>query len=198
MNASETLRCFLRNSPSRAQARAGVVFAKHAAITVFACLLVQAAPAEDVEAVRILSDNALSIDGERKVLAGAVVPTSVRQCGSGDEAWPCGASATLRLYAMLKALPIRCDSNETDSEEQFVTCGNAEHGDISRQLVMEGWAVAPDANDAYMREEAYARDSGAGIWRGGFAPPAHWRAYPTGQINPIDDLLCSECSARRQ
>ena len=43
-------------------------------------------------------------------------------------------------------------------------------------MVRQGWALAyRKYSTAYVTDEEAARANGAGIWRGDFVPPWHWR-----------------------
>ena len=146
---------------------------------------------------KLLRNNVIEHNGHQFVLYGAVVPTSTMKCFKDDRAWPCGASATLRLHEFLRQNALICDVLESDQTTQFARCRLADL-DIARQLVREGWALAAAGVDEYRAAEQSAIDSNAGIWKDNFIPPEDWRNYPSLQNDPVEDLLCSVCATRRQ
>ena len=149
------------------------------------------------DTVRVLRDNAIEVRGEKLVLYGIAVPNATAKCLEGEAQWPCGATATLRLYDLLKVSPLSCEKLEDSSEAPLARCRNSQF-DIAKQLVLEGWALAVDENEDFVDGERQAKLGKVGIWRDDYSPPPEWRQYPQSQFNPILDLLCSSCAVRKQ
>ena len=153
--------------------------------------------AQSSDTVRVLRDNAIEVKGEKLVLYGIAVPKATAKCLEGEAQWPCGATATLRLYDLLKDSRLSCEKLADSSETPLARCRNLQT-DIAEQLVLEGWALAIGNNEDFVGEERQARLGKVGIWRDDYSPPAEWRQYPQSQFNPILDLLCSSCAIRKQ
>ncbi len=149
------------------------------------------------DAVRVLRDNAIEVRGEKLVLYGIAVPNATAKCLEDEAQWPCGATATLRLYNLLKDSPLSCERLENSSEAPLARCRNSQF-DIAEQLVLEGWALAVGDNEDFVDGERQAKLSKLGIWRDDYSPPPEWRQYPQSKFNPILDLLCSSCAVRKQ
>ena len=153
--------------------------------------------AHSSDTVRVLRDNAIEVRGEKLVLYGIAVPKATAKCLEGEAQWPCGATATLRLYDLLKDFRLSCEKLKDSSETPLARCRNSQF-DIAKQLVLEGWALAVGDSVDYVDEERQAKLGKMGIWRDDYSPPPEWRQYPQSQINPILDLLCSSCAVRKQ
>ena len=153
--------------------------------------------AQSSDTVRVLRDNAIEIKGEKLVLYGIAVPNATAKCLEGEAQWPCGATATLRLYNLLKDSPLSCERLENSSKAPLARCRNSQF-DIAEQLVLEGWALAVGDNEDFVDGERQAKLGKVGIWRDNYSPPLEWRQYPQSQFNPILDLLCSSCAVRKQ
>ncbi len=149
------------------------------------------------EEVRIVRDNAIEVDGKTVILNGVAIPVPTAKCLQGDAMWPCGAAATLRLNEILKNSSIECEFVETSQESPLARCRGSD-GDIAEQLVVEGWAISVLSSSEYRDHEQNAKSKGIGIWQEGYSPPDSWRQYPELLKNPILDLLCSSCAARKQ
>ncbi len=149
------------------------------------------------DTVRVLRDNAIEVRGEKLVLYGIAVPKATAKCLEGETQWPCGATATLRLYDLLKDSRLSCEKLKDFSETPLARCRNSQF-DIANQLVLEGWALAVGDNEEFVDGERQAKLGKVGIWRDDYSPPPEWRQYPQSQFNPILDLLCSSCAVRKQ
>lgn len=153
--------------------------------------------ADNLTQIRVLKNNALEVNGEEIILFGIAVPTATEKCRLAASQWPCGASATLRLSTIFNSAPFTCIRLEDEQSTPLARCSNEEF-DIAEQLVLEGWAVTVADNMVYARQEKDAKDRQVGIWRDGYSPPQRWRSYPNLEIDPIKDLQCSVCAARKE
>lgn len=153
--------------------------------------------ADNLTQIRVLKNNALEVNGEEIILFGIAVPIATEKCRLAENQWPCGASATLRLSKIFNSAPFTCIRLEETPSTPLVRCSNSEF-DIAEQLVLEGWAVTVADNLEYEQQEKNAKAQQVGIWRDGYSPPQRWRSYPNLEIDPIEDLQCSVCAARKQ
>ncbi|MDE0310110.1 MAG: hypothetical protein OXI60_09810 [Acidiferrobacterales bacterium] len=153
--------------------------------------------ADDAPAVRVLTDNAIEVNGERIILSGIAIPTATVMCEAEEKQWPCGASATLRLSSILKSALLSCVRLEESAALPLARCANSQF-DIAGQLVMEGWAITVADDSEYATQERYAEQRQLGLWRDGYSPPQHWRRYPDSEFDFVKDLQCSICAVRRQ
>ena len=152
---------------------------------------------EPVDSARVLKNNALKLNNERFILYGAVIPTSTSKCSEGESLWPCGARATLTLHSLLQDELLNCESIDNSSKLPLVRC-YVGASDIAQLLINDGLAIVPKVHSEYRLSEISAKSRQVGIWRGGFSPPQEWRDYPTLSIDPIAELMCSECAVRKQ
>jgi endonuclease YncB( thermonuclease family) len=99
-----------------------------------------------------------------------------------DEAgqdWPCGKEARTALAALVTGHSITCEERARDKYGRAVaTCRDEQGRDLSRTMVERGLAVSFGgfAEGPYADEEADAKASKRGLWRGSFEMPSSWRA----------------------
>jgi endonuclease YncB( thermonuclease family) len=101
-------------------------------------------------------------DGASVRLAGVTVTAVGAQCGSGQDAWPCGRSARAALQRLVRRRSVECRSAGNASPAQRVAQCSIRGTDIGRWLVAQGWAAADGAD--YADAEKAAREGRLGIW----------------------------------
>jgi len=86
--------------------------------------------------------------------------------------------ALAALDALTAGVNVRCKAVERDRHGRIVAKVFAPNGvDISRRLVMTGWALAYRRYSTdYIGAEDEARKAKRGMWRGSFVKPWVWRA----------------------
>ncbi len=130
---------------------------------------------------------ARAIDGDTIVIGrthirlyGIDAPELGQPCmREGGAAWPCGDVAGETLDRLLADQPLVCEPNRqhpTDAYNRTIALCVTDRGDdVGRWMVTNGWAVAyVRYSDAYVVQEAEARDRRLGIWSGSFEQPWLW------------------------
>lgn len=153
-------------------------------------------PATIVPLVHVIDGDSLVVrrDTEQVTirLTGFDAVEYRQDCGSGDGSrWPCGHEARSALESIASGGPLRCELTAKDIYGRTLAACRTQPSpdgvDLGAEMVRQGWAVATD--DAYLVEEGDAQAGRRGIWQGGFARPADWRAVhqrPAGALAPPD------------
>lgn len=139
-------------------------------------------PAASVPLVRVIDGDSLAVRNDAMPLTirlSGIDAVEYRQsCVRGGADWPCGREARSALERLAKRGPLLCTLSARDHYGRTVaTCRTAagpDGIDLGGEMVRLGWAVA--IGDSYFAEESAARAARRGIWQGGFATPADWRA----------------------
>lgn len=131
-----------------------------------------------------LSGQGRALDGSNLVVGGMPVhlhgmeaPSLHQMCrtSKGTE-WPCGRKAFQRLSQLVNQQQVTCTVTMEAPPGVAARCSTPGAGDISRLMVMEGWAAVPALVAAdYRREETVAVAEGRGIWSGSLVLPWDWR-----------------------
>ena len=149
------------------------------------CAIVMAAAAPDLLAqttetfgpAHVLDGDTIDIRGQRIRLHGIDAPEADQTClDANRHRYPCGATATRVLTAIISSNPVRCVTRHTDRYSRSIAQCFVDGTDIGATLVRTGMAVAyRQYSRSYVNEEARARDARAGIWSGTFDLPWNWR-----------------------
>ena len=131
----------------------------------------------------VIDGDTLDFAGQRVNLSGIDGPELEQTCGAGAGLWSCGLEARWALLNRVGRHWVTCVSEgesagAPEAGNRVAVCYLAGVGqkDVAAWLVAQGWALAqPEPASAYQAEEAAARKSGKGLWRGGFTAPWDWR-----------------------
>lgn len=121
---------------------------------------------------RAVDGDSLMIDGRSLRLTGLDAPELAQTCLSGGQTYPCGRQARTTLAALLARGQLDCRLSGQDRFDRHLAQCFVGGVDVAADMVRLGWAVA---DGDYAAEEAQARESRVGIWRGSFQQPADWR-----------------------
>lgn len=125
---------------------------------------------------RVIDGDSLEIGGTRIRLFGIDAPERVQSCREGGELWICGGLARVRLEERISGRAVVCEEKDRDRYGRIVAVCRAGGEDLNAWMVSGGWAMAYRRySEAYVDEEARAKSSRQGIWRGDFVPPWDWR-----------------------
>lgn len=119
-----------------------------------------------VGAARLIDADTLDIDGTRIRLHGIDAPEADQRCmGRNGARVDAGAQAREALSRLIAGREVACTATDTDRYGRTVaTCSVAET-DLNATLVREGWAFAYRRySEAYVADEAQARNASAGLW----------------------------------
>jgi endonuclease YncB( thermonuclease family) len=127
----------------------------------------------------VIDADTIEIHGTRIRLYGIDAPEGRQECTRPDGAkWRCGQQGSLALANLIGRASIRCEARDHDQYGRTVAVCFKGAEDINRWLVRSGWAVAyRQYSNAYVADEATARNARANIWSGAFEMPWDWRAH---------------------
>lgn len=117
------------------------------------------------------SGNVIEIDGKRIRLPGADAPDVADTCQRDGHMIPCGQQAALVLRDITAHKTVSCDVLTPDGDALIPATCRAGDIDLGRWMVGAGWALADrPASEAYLAEEAAARQARRGLWGMQFTP----------------------------
>lgn len=124
----------------------------------------------------IVDGDTLKLDGARVRLFGIDAPESRQTCETEEHQWPCGRSAATALSDRVGGRLVSCERKATDRYRRMVAVCRVEGGDLGREMVRDGWALAfRRYSRAYVPDETEAHAAKRGMWRGDFTAPWEWR-----------------------
>lgn len=97
------------------------------------------------------------------------------------DSWTCGVDAREALMKLIGGRPVRCDDLGPDKEFKKRRAGvctvEGESASLNQQLVRRGFAMdfEPSAKGRFLDDEAKARDTRQGLWKGCFVAPEEFR-----------------------
>jgi endonuclease YncB( thermonuclease family) len=148
------------------------------AFLVLACLPGLAAAEEILAPARVIDGDTVDVAGLAIRLEGIDAPELAQTCrdaGGGEVA--CGRDAARHLEMLIGGREILCTGTARDGYGRLIARCDAGSGDLGRQMVADGAALAfAKFSDAYAAEEAMARKAGTGLWAMTFETPWDWRA----------------------
>lgn len=130
---------------------------------------------------RVTDGDTLVVGGARIRLFGIDAPESRQECRNAKgTTYACGYLAEVALSCLAPAgSSISCQIKDVDRYGRLVAvCSVASRAgsDLSREMVLAGWAVAyRKYSDRYVAEEAAAKNGKRGMWAGSFQQPEDWR-----------------------
>lgn len=151
-----------------------MLFVFLASLAVGSALLAKFNSQEIIGNARVLDGDSLVVSGVEVRLHGIDAPEYRQECqikGASDF-YKCGFQAAKFLRQMVAGKDIICSGHETDKYDRLL--GQCMIGDvqINREMVINGWAVS---FGDYEKEEAKAKKTKVGLWRGDFELPKDWR-----------------------
>ena len=141
-----------------------------------ALFLTGQAEADVTGRARVIDGDTLEIAAQRIRLHGIDAPEARQFCRGKDGAWPCGAEASNALRSIIRNAAVSCIERDQDRYGRIVAVCFVGDGDLNAEMVRRGWALAYRRYSAdYVKAEAAARTSRAGLWAGEFIAPWDWR-----------------------
>jgi len=132
----------------------------------------------------VTDGDTLQLDRTIYRLDGIDAPEIDQAClDQRGDVWPCGITARDRLSAYVGNRALRCDDKGPDPVHKNRRLGicsvEGETATLNEWLIREGWAIRSDpaAAGRFAAEEADARESRRGLWKGCFAEPRDLRAW---------------------
>ena len=120
--------------------------------------------------------DTIEVGSARIRLHGVDAPESAQRCLEGNRRWPCGERATRALVGRIDGRAIACEERDRDRYGRIVAVCHHDGQDVNAWLVNAGWALAyRHYSTAYVDQEAAAKATRRGMWRGKFVPPWDWR-----------------------
>ena len=126
---------------------------------------------------RTIDGDTIEVGGKRIRLHGIDAPESGQLCRAGGKSWRCGRQASRALADRADGRLVVCEERDRDRYGRIVALCRVGGEDLGAWLVSRGWALAYRRYSIdYVREEASARATRRGLWRGEFVPPRDWRS----------------------
>ena len=123
----------------------------------------------------VIDGDTIEVGGIRIRLYGIDAPESGQTCVVGGKSWQCGRRATRALSDRIANGTVACE--ERDWDGRTVAVCRLGGRDLNAWMVSEGWALAYRRYSMdYVAQEASAKASRRGLWRGDFVAPWDWRA----------------------
>jgi endonuclease YncB( thermonuclease family) len=127
--------------------------------------------------VEVIDGDSLEMTGTRIRLFGMDAPEGRQTCTRNDGVWACGAEAKATLAAIIDSQPLTCTSMGRDVYGRTLAQCRTRAGDIGREMVRRGMAIALDNAPAdYQEAAAVAQRMKFGMWSGDFQSHAEWRS----------------------
>lgn len=148
----------------------------------FAAWMWSPTPAVTMAPVHVIDGDSLTVlrdDARLTIRLTGIDAVEYRQnCTRAGAVWPCGRDARTMLEKLVGRGQLHCELAARDHYGRtLAACRTAAFPDgieLGAEMVRLGWAVSSDG--AYVAEETEAQAGRRGIWQGGFAEPADWRA----------------------
>jgi endonuclease YncB( thermonuclease family) len=126
----------------------------------------------------VIDGDTIEIHGQRIRLFGIDAPESGQLCvRPNGERWRCGQQGSFALSDRIGRATVNCQPRDLDRYGRFVAICFKGDEDLSRWMVLNGWAVAFRRYSLdYVADEDAARQRHINIWSGEFDMPWVWRA----------------------
>ena len=122
---------------------------------------------------KVIDGDSLVLNGQEIRLLGIDAPEYRQTCTlENGDVYACGKQSRLHLVKLARSGSLNCTGWEEDKYQRLLAICKAGENEINSMMVKNGWAVA---YGDYEREEAEAKDTGLGVWQGGFDSPQAWR-----------------------
>jgi endonuclease YncB( thermonuclease family) len=143
-----------------------------------AVMLTPRAPAAVPHRAQVIDGDTFTLDGRTVRLWGVDAPEGRQMCeDEGGHPWRCGQGAAQALAEHLAGATLHCEPVETDRYGREVARCRIGDEDLGGWLVRTGWAFdyRRHSGGHYAAEEAAARRTRVGLWRGTATEPWRWR-----------------------
>ena len=126
----------------------------------------------------VIDGDTIEIHGQRIRLFGIDAPESSQLCvRPTGERWRCGQQGSFALADRIGRATVICQPRDLDRYGRVVALCFKGDADLSRWMVLNGWAVAFRRYSVdYVTDEDAARQRRINIWSSDFDMPWVWRA----------------------
>lgn len=139
-----------------------------------ACFVGPGASADDLSGrARTVDGATIEIAGRRLRIAGLASPDASWVCLSRKaHPYDCAGIARDTLDSFIRGVTVSCTPVGRDRCGRDLAVCRIRRADLGLQMLLAGWAVAADPDDAaYRRAQRSARSRRQGLWRGRFERP---------------------------
>lgn len=128
----------------------------------------------------VIDGDTIDIHDTRIRLHGIDAPESGQTCTKGAQTYHCGQQSALALDDLIARSTVTCQQKDTDRYGRIVAECFANGVNLNAAMVKSGWALAyREYSQAYVDDEAFARQNRLGMWAGEFQEPWNHRRGPT-------------------
>ena len=137
----------------------------------------------------VVDGDTIKIKGQRIRFNGIDAPESGQRCSKQDgRSYSCGSQSAFSLdKTLVSSRPTRCKFVSWDRYKRFVgDCYLSDGRSVASLMVQAGHALdwPRYSGGAYKREQAVARKTKLGLWRGSFEKPWDYRAKQRSTVVP--------------
>ena len=126
--------------------------------------------------VRVVDGETLRLGDRMLRLSGIDAPERGQVCADGGgQRFDCGAAAAEALSRLVNGRSVLCRVHGRDRFGRGLGVCTAGGAELNEGLVAAGWAIVDGDDAPLLAIETRARQSGRGLWAGGFTRPEEWR-----------------------
>jgi endonuclease YncB( thermonuclease family) len=137
----------------------------------------------------VIDGKTLQLGNVKYRLDGIDAPEFDQMCiDQKADTWACGVEARNQLAALVGTSEVRCEDKGGDpifKNRRLGVCSTAgETSSLNQRQVRQGFGLSlePSGNGRFKAEQAEAKDSQKGLWKGCFAVPEDFRQWKTDGV----------------
>ena len=125
---------------------------------------------------KIIDGDTIHLGKNTIRLHGIDAPETNQTCTVNETVWYCGVESTKVLQNFISKNEVICEIIDVDQYNRFIGVCFVNDKNINQYMVRNGWAIAYRYYSLdYISDEAIAKNSRLGIWKGSFQEPYLFR-----------------------
>lgn len=125
---------------------------------------------------KVIDGDTIHIDHNKIRLHGIDALEREQVCIINNEEWLCGKKSTHELKKIINSEIVKCITTDIDQYKRYIAICYVNEININQVMVRRGWAIAYRFySKDYIKDEDYARENEAGIWKSKFEEPYKFR-----------------------